>query len=118
MLEIVTLGHLSIRINGEPVKLRTRKVEAILVYLASFFLLGVLAAGLIRPPYLWLFPVLLGARAVADLALLFPVLGYYGCRKLLWVFLPLEMIYFMYVSVTGAAGILLPFSWKGRKTSM
>ena len=36
VLEISTLGGLSIRLAGEPVTaLKTRKVEALLVYLAS-----------------------------------------------------------------------------------
>ncbi len=90
-------------------------ITAILVYMASLCLLAALAAGIFRTQYLWLFPVLLGTKALADLAILYPVLSYFGYRKLLWLFLPLEIIYFMYVSVTGVAGLIIPFSWKGRR---
>jgi cellulose synthase/poly-beta-1,6-N-acetylglucosamine synthase-like glycosyltransferase len=63
---------------------------------------------------LLLFGVLLAGKAVADLILLFPVLKYYGKTHLLRLFLPLEIVYFMYLTLTGIFGPLLPMLWKGR----
>jgi biofilm PGA synthesis N-glycosyltransferase PgaC len=62
-----------------------------------------------------LFGILIAGKSLSDLMLLVPVLKHYGKSRLLLYFLPLQMIYFMYVSLTGALGQLPSISWKGRK---
>ena len=50
-----------------------------------------------------------------DLLILVPVLRYYHKTRLLRYFVPLEIIYLVYVSLAGLIGQFLSFSWKGRK---
>ena len=90
---------------------------AMQVFLANVCLMAALVAGVLQPVNLWLLLVLLLMKSIPDLALLSGVLHYYRRRKLLWLFLPLEIIYFVYVSVTGFAGLFMTYSWKGRKFS-
>jgi biofilm PGA synthesis N-glycosyltransferase PgaC len=68
-----------------------------------------------KPGLLRLFGVILLGKSLADLLLLVPVLRHYGKMRLLLYFLPLQMIYFMYVSLAGVLGQFLSLSWKGRK---
>ena len=90
-------------------------LTSMLVYMANACLLLTLVAGIFQPAALWLFVTLFLVKSITDLVILSLVLQYYRRRKLLWLFLPLETIYFVYVSVTGLAGQFLPYSWKGRK---
>ena len=74
-----------------------------------------LLTGSIPNGLLPLFAGLLTGKSLTDLILLMPVLRHYQSPDLLWYFIPLELIYFMYVSFTGLAGQILNVSWKGRK---
>jgi hypothetical protein len=62
-----------------------------------------------------LFAGMLIGKSLTDLLLLMPVLRHYQRPNLLWYFIPMELIYFMYVSYTGIAGQVFNVSWKGRK---
>ena len=80
------------------------------VALVAFFLL--VLSGELHP---WVFIVCFLAKSVADLLFLFLVAGFYGKRKLLWLF-PLEaVLYPIYIAVIGVAGIIVRPKWKGRK---
>ena len=105
---------------------------AILVLALNLFLLALLLAVFVLilfPGTSWspgpgislmeelamLFGILFLGKSFADLLLLVPVLRFYRKTRLLLYFLPLQMIYFMYVSLTGALGQFPFLSWKGRK---
>ncbi len=75
---------------------------------------GLTPGGTWQPGLLGLFGVILLGKSLADLLLLFPVLRHYRKTRLLLYFLPLQMIYFMYVSLAGVLGQFLTLSWKGR----
>jgi cellulose synthase/poly-beta-1,6-N-acetylglucosamine synthase-like glycosyltransferase len=91
-------------------------VNALLSAVLLVLLLALLPGTRLPGPteLLLLFGVLLAGKAVADLILLFPVLKQYSKTHLLGFFLPLEIVYFMYVSLTGILGPFLPMLWKGR----
>ncbi len=93
-------------------------MNAVLLVLLLTLLLAFLrrnpGAGSWNNGLLLLFGILLAGKAAADILLLLPVLKHYGKIRLLWFFLPLEIVYFMYVSLTGIAGPFLPLLWKGR----
>ena len=90
-------------------------LTAMLVYLvnASLMVSGILS--IMKADWLFFFLGCFVLKALADSALLSTFLKYYGRRNLLWVFLPLGLIYFVYVSVIGLMGQVLPFSWKDRR---
>ena len=87
---------------------------ALLVFLTNACMLLVAVLCFISAPWITLFVVLLVVKGTIDLWFMNIVLKYYGKRKLLFLVLPLELIYFMYVSIVGIAGQLFPYTWKGR----
>jgi poly-beta-1,6-N-acetyl-D-glucosamine synthase len=92
-------------------------ITSALVYLSNLCLLGSLLYGCIHPPALFLFVLLFLVKSISDFIFLSAVAKYYHVRKLLWWFLPLQIIYFVYVSITGLVGQVIPYSWKGRRIS-
>ena len=91
-------------------------LTALIVYVQSITLLGLLAGILFSGLLLKGFLVLFLSKFIADLALLYLVTGYYRNRYLLKIFIPLEIIYFIYISIIGLAGNLVSFDWKGRRS--
>ncbi len=87
---------------------------ALLVFLTNACILLVAVLCFISVQWIPLFVVLLVVKGTIDLWFMDKVLKYYGKRKLLFLVLPLELIYFMYVSIVGIAGQLFPYTWKGR----
>ncbi|MEE4196428.1 MAG: glycosyltransferase [Bacteroidales bacterium] len=67
-------------------------------------------------PNEWHIPVLLFTiKSLADLFILIPGTRYFHQSLLLWLFLPLQIIYPFYIVTTACMGWLANFSWKGRK---
>ncbi len=87
---------------------------ALLVYLTSISMLLLAILCFMAPRLLVLLLVLLLAKSLVDALFLNRVLKYYGKRKWLLLIMPLELVYFMYVSVVGMAGQFFPHTWKGR----
>jgi hypothetical protein len=90
-------------------------LTALLVFLASASILMVAVRCFFTPQLIPLFLVLLLAKSAVDALFLNPVLNHYGRRKWWLLILPLELVYFMYVSMVGIAGQFFPYTWKGRK---
>jgi glycosyltransferase involved in cell wall biosynthesis len=94
---------------------------AILIFGVNAFLLAVLIMGLPLVTgdrhwtFLCAFGITLTVKSLSDLFLLTPVLRHYRKARLLRHFIPLGIIYFLYVSFTGMAGQVFRVSWKGRK---
>ena len=89
-------------------------ITAGLVFFTSVTILTVAVLCFVAPRLITLFFVLLLAKSAVDALFLNPVLDHYGRRKWLLFILPLELVYFMYVSIVGMAGQFLPYTWKGR----
>jgi glycosyltransferase involved in cell wall biosynthesis len=87
---------------------------AILIFLVHACLLGLAVGSLLSARWIVLFVTGLTIKSFMDIIFLNSVLKYYGKRSLLCWFLPLELIYFVYVSGVGIASQLVPYSWKGR----
>ncbi len=96
---------------------------ALLIYFVNAMLLGFILMILISP-FWYTYPItelifltctLFTLKCFIDLAILVPVLRFAGKTKLLRYFIPLEIIYLVYVSVIGLLGQFMAFSWKGRR---
>jgi len=87
---------------------------ALLVFLTNVCLLLVAVLCFISASRIMLFGMLLAVKGMVDMLFMDKVLKYFGKRKRLLLILPLELVYFMYVSVVGMAGQIIPYSWKGR----
>ncbi|MCK4361341.1 MAG: glycosyltransferase [Bacteroidales bacterium] len=88
---------------------------ALVVYL---FNLGLLAGFVFGLFYYELLPVVLImfiVKLVIDLPILVGITKFVRRRKLLWNYLPLQIIYVIYISFMGIFGNFLKFEWKGRK---
>ncbi len=88
-------------------------LNLLMLVLLLVFLLGPMLQA--RQDLIMLMGILFLGKSLTDLLFLSPVLGFYGKIRLLWFFLPMEIVYFMYVSLIGVTGQFFPFSWKGRK---
>lgn len=91
-------------------------ITSLIVYITSLslfvLLIGSFFSGLLMEGFLCLFLI----KCIADLFFLFIITGYYRNRYLLAIFFPLELIYFIYISIIGFAGNFFPYRWKGRKS--
>jgi hypothetical protein len=87
---------------------------ALLVFLTNACMLLVAVLCFFSARWITLFVMLLMVKCAIDMLFMDKVLKYFGKRKLLLLVLPHELIYFMYVSVVGIAGQLIPYTWKGR----
>jgi len=92
-------------------------LTALTVYIESLALLALLVASFFSGLVLKGFIILFLCKFISDLMLLIIVTGFYRKRYLLKIFIPLEMIYFIYISYIGFAGNLVSFNWKGRKSA-
>lgn len=72
-------------------------------------------AGHWDPGLLFQFLLLYACKSLADLLILWPVLGHFGKTGLLKYFIPLEIIYFVYSSLVGAISQFTGYRWKDRK---
>jgi cellulose synthase/poly-beta-1,6-N-acetylglucosamine synthase-like glycosyltransferase len=90
-------------------------LTALIVYFGSLtlsvLLVGAFFSGMLLKGFIVLFLV----KCIIDIVLLYIVTGYYRNRYLLVIFLPLEIVYFIYISITGLIGNFLSFDWKGRR---
>ncbi len=91
---------------------------ALLFALPIAFLLAFLLTGKWEPGFIKLFGILFLGKSLADLLLLVPYLRHYRKSGLLLYFLPVQMIYFVYVSLTGVIGQFIPYTWKGRRVKV
>jgi cellulose synthase/poly-beta-1,6-N-acetylglucosamine synthase-like glycosyltransferase len=89
---------------------------ALTVYLESLILLVLLIGSFFTTSLIIGFIILFLCKCISDLLVLYIVTGYYRNRYLLKIFIPLEIVYFIYISFIGFAGNLASFSWKGRRS--
>ena len=88
--------------------------SALLVLLTNSSLLLMAVLCFISARWIMPFVMLLLIKSTIDLIFMDRVLRYFGKRKSLLLVLPLGLVYFMYVSIVGIAGQLIPYTWKGR----
>lgn len=60
------------------------------------------------------FLILFTLKSIFDLGILIPVSKFFHQQKLLWLFLPLQIIYPVYIILTVIFGLIGNFNWKGR----
>lgn len=59
--------------------------------------------------------ILMGIKCVFDFLLLFLAASFYNKKRYLYLFLPLQFIYILYVVIIGLLGSSKKYEWKGRK---
>jgi cellulose synthase/poly-beta-1,6-N-acetylglucosamine synthase-like glycosyltransferase len=87
-----------------------------LVVLFFNLMLGLtLVLGMTKELFLMVFVLFVLLKFLVDYPLLYLATGFLRRRKLMPYALFLEFAYPLYVVVTGLAGLILPFRWKGRR---
>ncbi|MGE0090670.1 MAG: glycosyltransferase [Bacteroidales bacterium] len=87
---------------------------AIIVASTSLILFTMLLVSLFKGTFIKYYIELILIKSVADFALLYSVSRFFKITKLLWWFIPLQVIYPFYIVVTTFAGLLGKFEWKNR----
>ncbi len=88
---------------------------SLIVYLFNLLLLVLLIAGVFVPGLLYGFFLMFAAKCFIDLIFLTDVCTRFNQRKLLKVFVPVQVLYPFYIVFTGTFGHILPYIWKGRR---
>lgn len=60
--------------------------------------------------------LLIALKTAIELIFMIPVAGFFGQRKLLWLFLPAQPFHIFYTVLAGFLGQVTRYEWKGRKT--
>lgn len=88
---------------------------AIAVFLINFSLIATIALSAFNKLSLKTFILLFIIKSIADLFLLIPACRFFKQQKILWLFLPLQIIYPFYILISSVGGWFGNFGWKGRK---
>ncbi len=89
-------------------------VTGFIVLIFNFLLAGLLIVSIFDIKYLFYFFILLAIKSFADYPLINRYLKFTGQHALLKVFIPLQLMYPIYVVYSFFTGILIKTSWKGR----
>ena len=90
------------------------KLAVILVFLLNCsFLLVFVTSFFIQ--LLWpVLIVLVIIKTLIELVFLYPVSVFFGNRKLLWIFFPLQPLHILYMVIASFLGNIGKYQWKGR----
>lgn len=91
---------------------------AILVSLTNLFLASILLYTIFENSFFYLYLLLFISKSFADIILIFPVANFFDKTKILWLFVPLQIIYPFYILFTANWGLLGKFNWKGRNSNI
>src|SRR5262249_16816831 len=77
------------------------KLNLFIVYFFNVSILVSLVLSFFKPELLMFFISQLGAKLISDFVFLSQVTKFFNRRGLLWLFLPIEVIHILYISVVG-----------------
>lgn len=89
--------------------------SAVVVLLFNLILLLSLIASIFSWQSLLIFGALFILKCIIDFPLLWMASGFAKQRQLMAFYIPFQLIYFIFISLSGILGNLLSFSWKGRR---
>ena len=91
------------------------KLNLLLVYLFNLALLVTFFLALFSPFYLGIFLFSFLGKMIVEFAFLSQVTAFFNSRKLLWLFLPAQVLHVFYIVIVGALGNFIKPLWKGRR---
>jgi cellulose synthase/poly-beta-1,6-N-acetylglucosamine synthase-like glycosyltransferase len=86
----------------------------LLIFAANLGILAALIIAFIGQAPFTTFFILLGIKTLAELPLLSAATKFFRCPNLLWWFLPVQLLYPIYIVVAGVLSQARPVRWKGR----
>jgi hypothetical protein len=90
--------------------------SSLIVWLMGLIMTITLIGGIFHPKYFFIFLFLFFVKSIPDYLLLSKVLKFFKRKELIRYFIPLQLIYPLYVTFTGIFGLIfVKFRWKNRK---
>ena len=83
-------------------------------YLLHTALLAGIIAGMFSLPFLFITLACWALKMTAEFPMVAGLAFFSGRGKLLWLYIPAQILQLLYVPVTGLSGLILPYRWKGR----
>lgn len=92
-------------------------IISVIVYFLNFSITLSLLLSIIYPSANWLsvFFIQILSKSSVELLFLWLVAGFFNKRKLLLLFLPEQLLYFLYITLMGIMAPFGKYNWKGRK---
>ena len=87
---------------------------AVIVALVNYILTFSLLASVFYKHIFYYYLFFLVIKSVIDLSLLYPFNYFFKRHRLMWLFIPLQIIYPFYITYTSIAGLAGRFTWKNR----
>jgi cellulose synthase/poly-beta-1,6-N-acetylglucosamine synthase-like glycosyltransferase len=91
------------------------KANLLLVYLFNLSIVTSLVMALLRSEFWPILIFQISVKLTADFVFLSETSAFFHRRKLMWLFLPMEVFHILYIVVIGFAGNFFQVNWKGRK---
>ncbi len=88
---------------------------SIIVFLANCFLMFLGIATVFYNSLITYFVIAYLLKLIFDFPIIYDINKFFQQKKLLYYYLPLQLVYSLYVVFFGFAGQFLPFIWKNRK---
>lgn len=89
-------------------------ITSVIVFVTNLSLLVTLILAIMMPELVLVFLVLFCIKVIPDFLFLRKISCFFKKRHLLRLLLPMQILYFLYVSVIGIAGNIGKFRWKDR----
>ena len=87
---------------------------SLIIYIFNYLLLVGAILCFFLPQFIPFILILFLIKCIIDLPILYGITKFVKRKRLLLFFLPLQLIYILYISVIGFVGNFLKFEWKGR----
>jgi len=87
----------------------------VIVWFISFIIIFTLFSSFISPLFVEIFFLLFTLKCIIDFLFLFLVTSFFNNRKLLWLFIPEQLLYIIYATFMGLSSFGGSYKWKGRK---
>ncbi len=105
-----------IRWTSKSFNYKNRLITAILgvAWLFHLSMLVNVCLGMMDYRFLYYFAAQFFVKCIVDLAFLYPLANFFQRKKLLWLFLPSQILHILYVISVGVLGNWGKYKWKGR----
>ncbi len=92
----------------------TSIITSLTILLINFLLLGLIINSLFFPQLIYCFLFVFSIKSFIDFVILLSAANFYKQHSLLWYFLPLQLIYFIYISIISIFSLFGKYKWKER----
>lgn len=90
---------------------------SLIVFIFNMLILWCLACGMFLKDFWFLALIMFILKIITDIPLIFHVSKFFRAQKLLWYYLPMQMLYPFYVFIVGVFSLSSKFRWKERNYS-